>query len=143
MASRCEEVVQAVTALSGQALPDALVERDAPWPKKAQPGGQVIVRNGDPGDPEITLSPLAYTYSHGVEIEVFGPAADDDRHAALDAMLIALGEAVEADRTLGGLCEWLEPSAAEPDDVMVDHGQPLRAARLTVLAVYTTSNPLT
>ena len=79
MASRREEVVQAVLQLVRDALPNAEVERDAPWPQRAQPGGLVIVRDGDPGPAEECFSPRSYTYRHEIEVEVFGPEGAADQ----------------------------------------------------------------
>lgn len=142
MISRREEVIQAVKALMVVAAPAAEVARDAPWPKRPDPGGTIILHDGDPGEPEITLSPLRYTYNHELELEVLGPEGSDARHELLDALLIPIGLAVETNRTLGGLTEWLEISAAAPEDVVTENGQPVRATTLRITAVYTTNNPL-
>lgn len=142
MASRREEVISAVESLVRLALPFAGAQRDAPWPTRPEPGGRVIIRDGDPGEPEVTLGMLSYTYTHDIPLEVFGPAGAESRHDLLDDMLMRLGAAIEADRTLGGLTEWLEPSAAAPDDITVENGQPIRAAILTVTAIYSTPSPL-
>jgi hypothetical protein len=143
MASRREEVVQAVLQLVRDALPNAEVERDAPWPQRAQPGGLVIVRDGDPGPAEECFSPRSYTYRHEIEVEVFGPEGAADRHEVLDSMLVALGGAVAADPSLGGLCDWFEVAGApSPDDVTTQNGQPVRAATVALTAEYTTTNPL-
>lgn len=142
MASHREQVMQAFVTLVRNALPAAEVQRDAPWPTRAEPGGLVIVRDGDPGAPEECFSPAAFTYRHEIELEVFGPAGTEERHEVLDAMLVDLGVAIVGDRSLGGLCQWLEAGAPAPDDVVTANGQPLRAAIVPVIAEYTTSNPL-
>lgn len=142
MASRREQIISAVETLVRDALPFATVQRDAAWPKRAEAGGTVIIRDGDPGEPEVTLGVLSYTYTHDIPLEVFGPAGAEERHGLLDDMLATIGDALEADRSLGGLTEWLEPAAAAPDDVTVENGQPIRAAIITVTAIYSTPSPL-
>ncbi|MFN7110322.1 MAG: hypothetical protein ACK4M2_01700 [Brevundimonas sp.] len=143
MASHREQVVQAVLALVRAALPNAEVERDAPWPQRASPGGLVIIRDGDPGPAEECFSPRSFTYRHEIELEVFGPEGTQDRHEVLDAMLIDLGVGVLADPSLGGLCNWFEVAGApSPDDVNTQNGQPVRAATVSLMAEYTTSSPL-
>lgn len=142
MASRREEVIQAVVDLVQAALPDAEVKRDAPWPSRSEPGGLVIIRDGDPGEPEECFSPRAFTYRHEIPVEVFAPEAVADRHKALDDMITALGVAVDANRTLGGLCDWLEGVAPSPEDIASSASQPVRAALVPLMAEYTTSNPL-
>jgi hypothetical protein len=55
---------------------------------------------------------------------------------------VALGEAVMADRTLGGLCMWLDAIAPETDDIYTDGARPPRGADLIIVAMYATANPL-
>ena len=41
-------------------VPDAEVLRNAPLPTKVPDAGLIIVRDGDVGEPEVTLSPTRY-----------------------------------------------------------------------------------
>jgi hypothetical protein len=144
MASRREEVLEALLALIATALPAAKVERNTAKPERIPVGGLVIVRDGDPGDPEATLSPLTYTYTHRIPIEIAVlPAAPLSREETLDQMLRALGEAVESNRTLGGLCDFLEPEAPSTDDLEATGTVVGRWASAVILATYATPNPLT
>lgn len=70
MASRREEVLEAIKGLVAGALPSAKVERNAAKPERIPSGGLAIIRDGDPGDPEVLLSPLTYVYTHRVPIEI-------------------------------------------------------------------------
>ena len=144
MSSTSEQVIAAVVALATAAWPDAKVSRNQDSPDDIPSGGLAVVRDGTPGDPEFTLSPLTYTYAHAVRIELAVTGATPaERRAKLDAMLVALGEAVEADRTLGGLCEWLEPVAPERGDMRTEGAATASIADLDVIATYSTPNPLT
>ena len=144
MASRREEVLEAVRALIAMALPAAKVERNAAKPERIPAGGLVIVRDGDPGDPEVTLSPLTYIYTHRIPVEIAVVAAPpSSREQVLDATLVAIGTAVEADRTLGGLCDFLEPEAPSTDDLEATGTVAGRWADAVIVATYATSNPLT
>jgi len=64
--------------------------------------GLLILRDGEPGEPEVTLSPLAYHYQHRVEIEAVVQGADRD--AAFDALNAGIGASLTADRTLVDAC---------------------------------------
>lgn len=104
--------------------------------------GRIIVRAGTPALVETTLSPVAYWYDHEVPVEIY--AFDE---AALDALLVALGVAIDADRTLGGLVDWLDAVAPETDDLAAysPDGDLLASDRVTTLnltASYSTSGPL-
>lgn len=139
--SRRAEVVAAVIDLIQAALPNAEVvglDTDDRAPARVPAGGRVVVRHGDPGDPEVDLSPLAYNWRHPVPIEA---AALSDE--TLDAMLTAIGEAIEADRQLSGLCDWIEPSAPLNDEIYIAGGGAPRTAVFDVIASYVSTSPLT
>lgn len=40
-------------------------------PEKVPAGGLLILRDGDPGEPETILSPLSYYWQHLASLEVF------------------------------------------------------------------------
>ena len=89
-----------------QLVPGATVLRNEVLPAKIPTGGLVIVRDGEPGEPEVTLNPVNYLWQHRAEIEVVVEAATGEaRDAALDALLVAIGETLTADPTLGGVVD--------------------------------------
>jgi len=61
------------TALRGEVLPE-----------RVPAAGLLILRDGEPGEPEVTLSPLRYHYQHRAEIEAVVQGADRD--AAFDTL---------------------------------------------------------
>ncbi len=103
------------TALRGEVLPERVPAE-----------GLLILRDGEPGEPEVTLSPLAYHYQHRAEIEavVQGTARD----AAFDTLTASIGTAIAANRTLGGLCDWVEAEAPRPLDLPVEGAASLKTA---------------
>lgn len=121
------------------ALP-ATTLRGEVLPERVSAAGLLILRDGEPGEPEITLSPLRYHYQHRAEIEavVQGP----DREAAFDMLCASLGAALAADRTLGGLCDWVEAEAPRPVDLAVEGAASLKAAVITIVLHYSTADPL-
>lgn len=144
MSSKREQVIDAVKALVAGALPLAEVKRNLDKPERIPVGGLVIIRDGDPGEPEVLLSPIVYTYSHRIILELAAYATDPlNREQALDAMLVAIGNAVTANRTLGGLCEFLEAEAPASDDIETAGARSARWAATAIVATYSTSNPLT
>ena len=109
-------------------------------PERVPAAGLLILRDGEPGEPEVTLSPLRYHYQHRAEIEAVVHGAERD--AALDALTASIGTALAADRTLGGLCDWVEAEAPEPVDLAVEGAAGLKAAVIPVTLHYTTADPL-
>jgi hypothetical protein len=77
-----------------------LVLRDEVLPERIPPAGLIILRGGQPGEPEVTLSPLRYHYQHRAELEVVVQAGTG-RASAFDTLIASIGTALETDRTCG------------------------------------------
>lgn len=138
--TRRETVLRALFA--GLQSLDAMVLRSEVLPERVPREGLLILRDGDPGEPEVTLSPLAYHYEHRAEIEIVVQDGSD-RSGAFDDLVAALGIILASDRTLGGLCDWVEPAAPEPVDLPLEGGVAFRAAVIPVVLHYCTVDPLT
>jgi len=119
----------------------ALVLRDDILPERIPAAGLIILRDGQPGESEVTLSPLRYHYQHRAELEVV-VQAPNGRASVFDTLIAAIGIALEADRTLGGLCDWVEPEAPASVDLPIEGAAALKAAVITVVLHYTTTGPL-
>ena len=103
-ASKAEQVLEAMKTLI-ETVPGAAVERNSVLPEKVPAGGLIIVRDGDPGEPEQALGGFGNAYyQHAVEIEAYVEQGDAAaRDAAFDDLLQQIGTALDVDRTLGGL----------------------------------------
>ena len=110
-------------------------------PERIPSTGLIILRDGKPGEPEVTLSPLTYFYEHRAELEVVIQAGIG-RDALFDALTASIGTALATDRTLGGLCDWVDAEAPEPVDLPIDGAATLKAAVITVILHYATQDPL-
>ena len=119
----------------------AITLRDEVLPERIPAAGLIILRDGQPGEPEVTLSPLRYHFQHRAELEVV-VQAPNGRAAAFDTLITAIGTALDADRTLGGLCDWVEPEAPASVDLPIEGAAALKAAVITVVLHYTTTGPL-
>jgi hypothetical protein len=117
------------TALRGEVLPERIPA-----------AGLLILRDGEPGEPEVTLAPLTYHYRHRAEIEAV--ARGPDRDAAFDILAATIGATLAADRTLGGLCDWVEAEAPRPVDLPVEGAVSLKAAVIPIILHYSTADPL-
>jgi hypothetical protein len=143
MTSKREQVLDAIKTLIASALPNAEVKRNLAKPERIPPGGLVILRDGDPGEPEVILSPLIYVYSHRIPIEIAAyETSSQTREQVLDGMLGAIGTAVVSNRTLGGLCDFVEAEAPATEDVETTGARAGRWADVAILAVYGTTDPL-
>jgi hypothetical protein len=118
----------------------ALTLRDEVLPERIPAAGLIILRDGQPGEPEETLSPLRYHYQHRAEIEAVVQGAARD--AAFDTLCASIGAAIATDRTLGGLCDRVEAEAPRPVDLAVEGAASLKAAVIPVILHYSTADPL-
>jgi len=143
MTSKREQVL---SALSGRlrGIASVAFKRNEALPVSVPAGGLVILRDGDPGEPDVTLNPRTEFYSHRAEIEVFVTRpVDGGGEAVLDALLSQIGAALAADRSLGGLAENLFCSAPETSVLAIEGAAPILAARLTITIEYLAGDPLT
>lgn len=141
--SRREQILAALAAVLAGLLA-APVRRNEVLPEKVPAAGLVILRDGDPGEPDITLNPRTEFYAHRVELEVYVPRdPSGGGEAALDQLLGAIGAALRVDETLGGLAENLTPSAPETGALALEGAPPVLTARIIVTIEYLVSDPLT
>jgi len=121
------------------ALPATALRGDV-LPERVPTAGLLILRDGEPGEPEVTLSPLRYHYQHRAEIEAVVQGAARD--VTFDMLCASIGLAIAADRTLAGLCDWVEAEAPRPVDLPVEGAASLKAAVIPVILHYSTADPL-
>ena len=142
MASHREQVLAALFGRL-QGVPDATVRRNEALPVSLPAGGLIILRDGDPGEPDVTLNPRTEYYTHRAEIEAFvTQAVGGGGEEELDALLSWLGATLNIDRSLGGLAENLSWSAPETSVLAIDGAAPILTARITVTIEYLVSDPL-
>ena len=136
-----ETILQALLAAL-ETVPTATVLREDILPERVPAGGLLILRDGDPGAPEVMLSPLSYSYEHKAELEVIVQGKTSaDRAAVFDALVQSVGSIVAANRTLGGLCDWVQAAAPKPVDLPIEGGEALKAAIIEITLIYTTADP--
>ena len=137
-----ETILQALLAAL-QTVPAATELRGAILPERIPSGGLLVLRDGDPGTPEVTLSPLQYHFEHRAEVEVIVQGKTPTvRDTAFDVLLSELATAISVDRTLGGQCDWTVAEAPQPVDLPVVGAEGLKAAVVVVVLHYTTADPL-
>lgn len=139
MTSTRETILAALRTLLS-ALPATALRGDV-LPERVPAKGLMILRDGSPGEPEVTLSPLMYHYRHRAEIEVIVQTGGD-RDARFDQLIGDIGAALTADRTLGGRCDWVEAEAPEPVDLPIEGAASLKAAVVPVILSYSAMDTL-
>ncbi|MGC9329419.1 MAG: hypothetical protein ACP5I1_17425, partial [Candidatus Hinthialibacter sp.] len=109
MASARETALQALYDALKTIGGPAAVRRNEIDPERIPAGGLINVEDGEPGEPEVTLSPTRYHFAHQAEIVcLVQKAKADERDALLDGVMHAIGEKLRQDTTLGGAVEHLE-----------------------------------
>jgi Phage tail tube protein len=114
-ASKAEQVLDALKALL-ETVPDAVVERNSVLPEKIPDGGLIVVRDGDPGEPELALGGLGSTYyQHVVEVKLYVEEGDAGRARQCLRCSPAADRGHPRNRpTLGGLAFGLTYGRPEP-----------------------------
>lgn len=119
------------------------VLRNAVLPQIVPGDGLVIMRDGEPGEPDVCLNPRTEYYTHRAEIEVVvAEPAGSGAEIALDAVLEAVGAALSGDRTLAGAAENLSWGAPEVTSFAGEGTIPFLGAVIPVTIEYQTRQGL-
>jgi hypothetical protein len=144
--SQREEAIGALFAVLGQLSlgPSvATVKRNAALPERVTDQAMAILRDGEMGEPEVSLSPLMYHWQHQVAIELFVVEPDASaRDARMDGLLTELATLIEVDRTLGGVVEHTEIGPPKFDELAPEGTSGIKACLLPVVLHYSSSGPL-
>ncbi len=141
--SQRESAIGALFAVLGQLSLGTTVKRNAALPERVSEHAMAILRDGEMGEPEVSLSPLTYHWQHQVAIELFVANADAAaRDARMDGLLTELAGLIEADRTLGGVVEYAEIGSPKFDELAPDGSSGIKACLLPVVLHYSSNGPL-
>ena len=141
--SQRENAIGALFAVLGQLSLRTTVKRNAALPERIADHAMAILRDGEMGEPEVSLSPLTYHWQHQVAIELF--VADPDastRDARMDGLLVELAALIEADRTLAGVVEYAEIGQPKFDELAPEGTSGIKACLLPVVLHYSSAGPL-
>ena len=125
-------------------VPGAKIERNSAVPEKIPAGRMIVLRDGDPGEPDTALGGFGGVYySHDVEIEIYVEEGDAmARDAAFDTLVQAVGTVLETDPTLGGLAFGMTYGRPEIDTEAVAGAPAIKTGTITVTVEYETASPL-
>ena len=142
--SQRERAIGALFAVLGQlTLGPTLVKRNSALPERLSDHAMAILRDGEMGEPELTLSPVMYHWQHETLVELF--VADPDaarRDARMDALLTELATLIEIDRTLGDVVNYCEIGPPKFDELGADGTSGIKACSLSVVLHYSSAGPL-
>ena len=141
--SQRENAIGALFDALGQLSLGTTVKRNAALPERIADHAMAILRDGEMGEPEVSLSPLTYHWQHQVAIELF--VADPDaaaRDSRMDGLLTELATLIEADRTLAGVVEYAEIGQPKFDELAPEGTSGIKACLLPVILHYSSSGSL-
>ena len=141
--SQRENAIGALFAVLGQLSLGTMVKRNAALPERIADHAMAILRDGEMGEPEVSLSPLTYHWQHQVAIELF--VADPDaaaRDARMDGLLTEMATLIEADRTLAGVIDYAEIGPPKFDELAPEGTSGIKACLLPVVLHYSSAGPL-
>ena len=141
--SQREHAIGALFAVLGHLTLGATVKRNTALPERIADHAMAILRDGEMGEPEVSLSPLTYHWQHQVAIELFVAEPDTRaRETRMDGLLVELAALIEQDRTLGGQIEYAEIGPPKFDELAPDGTSGIKACLLPVVLHYSSPGPL-
>jgi hypothetical protein len=141
--SQREQAIGALFTVLGQLSLGTAVKRNATLPERIADHAMAILRDGEVGEPEVSLSPLTYHWQHQVAIELFVAEPDASaRDARMDGLLMELATLIEADRTLAGVVEYAEIGLPKFDELAPEGTSGIKACLLPVVLHYSSAGPL-
>ena len=141
--SQRENAIGALFSVLGQLSLGTMVKRNAALPERIADHAMAILRDGEMGEPEVSLSPLTYHWQHQVAIELFVANPDAAaRDSRMDGLLVELTALIEADRTLAGVVEYAEIGQPKFDELAPEGTSGIKACLLPVVLHYSSAGPL-
>ncbi|WP_180684510.1 acyl-CoA transferase [Tepidicella baoligensis] len=141
--SQRENAIGALFSVLGQLSLGTMVKRNAALPERIADHAMAILRDGEMGEPEVSLSPLTYHWQHQVAIELFVANPDAAaRDSRMDGLLVELAALIEADRTLAGVVEYAEIGQPKFDELAPEGTSGIKACLLPVVLHYSSAGPL-
>ena len=142
MPSKREQVLVALLARLDAGLP-AAVRRNEALPERVPAEGLVILRDGDPGEPDVTLNPRHRVLQPSGRARGAGHASARWQWRGRTGFLLEdIAAALAADPSLGGLAENLRLGPPETGTLAIEGAAPILTARLTLTVEYLVSDPL-
>lgn len=119
MTTKVETVLEALRVQIAAGV-EADVTRNEPLPQEVPSEGWVNFNDGNPEQGDYIIG-VGYEVDHVVELDVIVQGVDfAARKAKRDVLLTAIGAAIRADHTLGGVVEFIEigqPTAGPVSEV--------------------------
>ena len=141
--SQRENAIGALFAVLGQLSLGTMVKRNAALPERIADHAMAILRDGEMGESEVSLSPLTYHWQHQVAIELFVANPDAAaRDSRMDGLLVELAALIEADRTLAAVVEYAEIGQPKFDELAPEGTSGIKACLLPVVLHYSSAGPL-
>ena len=144
MPSKSETALAALkTALDGIGG-GVTVSRNVDAPEEMKKDDKLLIlRDGDPGEPEVILSPVTYSYEHVAELEALVQALDATRDTAWDTLLGQVSTAINVDKTLGGAVDITVLGRPVDPDVEPQEGViGIKSGTIPITMYYDTTDPL-
>ena len=127
----------------GQASGPTLLKRNSALPERLSDHAMAILRDGEMGEPELTLSPVMYHWQHETLVELF--VADPDaarRDARMDALLVQLEELLAANPGLGGAVEFCVASTPKFEELFVEGAAGIKSCVVPIVLHYSSASAL-
>jgi hypothetical protein len=139
-----ESALQGLLALlEALPLPSGAVKRNSAVPERVVDQVLVILRDGELGEPEVSLSPVTYHWQHEASVDIFvANAQADERDARMDALLVSLGEQLTNHPALGGAVDFCAAGIPKFEDLPLEGAPGIKTCVLPLVLHYSSASAL-
>lgn len=137
----CETILLALEAAL-KTLSDVSVSRNKAIPDEVHRDGELILWDGTGEEIEFVMgAPRPYLITWTASLQVLVEEKRDSRDGAFDALCKLVGNVIVANRTLGGLCDWLDAAPPTVMEKEIQGAPGFKGGEIAVTFTYATSNP--
>ena len=142
MTSKKEQVLEYLKGLLATALAPTEVKRNVETPEAIKPDGLIIIRDGEPGEPEQFLGGFSMCiYTHRIEVEIYCQK-NTGLDNSYDQIVQKIGAALESNPYFGGLITGKSYGQPAPSNELIDGAADIKTAVLDLFVEYDTPSPL-
>lgn len=148
MTTKREQIFAALFALWQTNVVNVSAKRNETPPERLDAADSItLLLQQDGGDvppaAEILLSPVSYVFEEMIELQIAAQGVVSDTTPEIDRVIAAIGAAIGANRTLGGLADDVRAlEAPRIEDRAVTGAAALRLATVRVRLAWSAPDPL-
>lgn len=138
----CDEVLAALAA-GLAAIDGPEFERNQAVKTRVPSGGRLVLWDGTGEVDEYVIgAPKPYLWNWRAKLQVTVEHAHTAQRDLLFSNLCeAIGDALKGDRTLGGLCDWVDASPPDITETAIEGAPAFKGGEIDIIITFASDNP--